>query len=60
LVTLEKLAVKGMDPRSWRTKKGNVEPVDTLNMELLDDLRGGYTEVREALEQIDSGGVSTG
>jgi hypothetical protein len=29
-------------------------------MELLDDLRGGYTEVREALEQIDSGGVSTG
>jgi hypothetical protein len=60
LVTLEKLAVKGMDPRSWRTKKGNVAPVDTLNMELLDDLRGGYTEVREALEQIDSGGVSTG
>jgi hypothetical protein len=60
LVTLEKLANRGMDPRSWRTKKGNVEPVDTLNMELLDDLRGGYTEVREALEQIDSGGVSTG
>lgn len=60
LVTLEKLATKGMHPKSWRTKKGSVEPVDTLNMELMNDLRSGYTEVREALEQIDSGGTSTG
>jgi hypothetical protein len=60
LVTLEKLATKGMHPKSWRTKKGSVDPVDTLNMEMMNDLRSGYTEVREALEQIDSGGTSTG
>lgn len=59
LVTLEKIATKGMNEMSWRTKQGSIVPVDTLTMELLDDLRGGYTEVREALEQIDSGGTST-
>jgi len=59
LVTLEKLTTKGMDARSWRTKLGNVVPTDTLSMEMLDDIKSGYVEVRTALEQISSGETST-
>jgi hypothetical protein len=59
LVTLEKLANKGMDRESWRTKAGSVAPPDTVSMEMLNDLRGSYTMVRVALEQIDRGAEST-
>jgi hypothetical protein len=59
LVTLEKIRTRGPDARSWRTQRGSIVPTDTLSMELLDDLCGGYTEVREALEQIGRDSEST-
>ena len=59
LVTLDKIGARGMDPKSWRRSVGSIDPVDTLSMELLGDLRKGYVMVQEALEQFGTGGGGT-
>jgi hypothetical protein len=56
---------KPLHPHSWRNQVGSVEPVDTLTLELMKDLRNCYVKVREAIERFEesartgtSGGVS--
>jgi hypothetical protein len=47
------LDAKPLDPRSWRSFRGTVEPVDTMTRELIADLRSGYLMVREAIKRFE-------
>jgi hypothetical protein len=38
-----------LDLRSWRNQVGSVEPVDTMSLELIGDLRKAYVQVKEAI-----------
>ena len=38
-----------LDFRSWRNQVGCVEPVDTMSLELIGDLRKAYVQVKEAI-----------
>lgn len=42
-----------LDPRSWRNQIGNVDPIDTLTLELVRDMRKAYSQVRDALVQFE-------
>lgn len=46
------LEARPLDPKSWRDKKGFIDPVDTLTLELLPDMRRAYTQVRDALQNF--------
>jgi phosphoenolpyruvate carboxylase len=50
---------KPLHPHSWRNRVGSVDPVDTLTLELLSDLRKSYVKVREAIERFEES-VRTG
>jgi hypothetical protein len=38
-----------LDIRSWRNQVGSVEPIDTMSLELIGDLRKAYVQVKEAI-----------
>ena len=47
-----------LNARSWRNKVGSVDPVDTLTVELLPDLRSAYVQVKEALIRFEQSGAT--
>mgnify|MGYP000976610995 FL=1 len=49
LQMLQKLDVKPLMKTHWRENTGSVDPTDTLLLELMSDLRRGYTDVRTAV-----------
>lgn len=48
----DELSSRSLNPKSWRDKKGFVDPVDTLTLELLNDMRKAYSQVRAALARF--------
>jgi hypothetical protein len=46
---LQKLEAKPLTKTHWRENTGSVDPTDTLLLELMTDLRRGYTDVRTAV-----------
>lgn len=49
---LHKLEAAPIDPKSWRTQEGTVEPPDTLTLEILGDMKKAYFEVLQAVERF--------
>ena len=47
-----------LNARSWRNKVGSVDPVDTLTVELLPDMRSAYVQVKEALIRFEQSGAT--
>ena len=47
-----------LNAKSWRNKVGSVDPVDTLTVELLPDLRSAYVQVKEALIRFEQSGAT--
>jgi hypothetical protein len=46
---LQKLEAKPLTKTHWRENTGSIDPTDTLLLELMSDLRRGYTDVRTAV-----------
>jgi hypothetical protein len=49
LQMLQKLEAKPLTKTHWRENTGSIDPTDTLLLELMSDLRRGYTDVRTAV-----------
>jgi hypothetical protein len=49
LTRYDALVEMPFDLRSWRNHVGSVEPVDTMSLELIGDLRKAYVQVKEAI-----------
>lgn len=54
LLHYDHIEAQPVDPRSWRNQIGNIEPVDTLTLELVKDMRRAYAQVHESLVQFAS------
>lgn len=54
LVHYDQLEARPVDARSWRNQVGHIDPVDTLTLELITDMRKAYAQVREALVRFES------
>ncbi len=50
------LSLRPLEPTHWREKTGYINPVDTLSLELLEDLTNGYSAVLHAVENFRPGG----
>jgi len=48
----EKLDKKPMEPTHWRNDVGSVDPVDTISLEILEDLLKGYRQVKGAILKV--------
>jgi hypothetical protein len=48
------LAVKSapLGNHHWRDAVGAVDPIDTISLEMIDDLIGGYQEVLDAVLKV--------
>jgi hypothetical protein len=51
-----KIESRGIHPNSWRDQVGKIDPPDTLRLELLNDLKLGYSQVHDAVLRFNDQG----
>jgi hypothetical protein len=54
----DSLEILPLSNKSWRNREGSVDPVDTLSLEMLGDLRKAYVQVKEAFIKFEKSSLT--